>query len=283
MKESSHETIKTQPVSLCGAIEAILFACDHPVSSKKLKELMGDHLSEDDILAAITQIETWYKQDHHGIHLQKVRQGFRFATKPAFSDILKKLHKKPSLMLSASACEVLAIVAYEQPISRMEINKIRSVDSSHLIRGLLDKKLIRITGRSDEAGRSVLYGTTNEFLEIFSLNSLKDLPPRHELEELSKEELGDTRDIRTLQGDRPDFDDELEELKALEKRIKETHSHTDFTKALHNQKTSQKENTSVDIIENFLKKKSSQCPDSTDPKEKTSILKKDDKEKETLV
>ncbi len=141
-----------------------------------------------------------------------------------------------SLVLSPTALEVLAIIAYKQPISKNEIEKIRGVDSSHIVRGLMDKRLVKVAGRSDDLGKPVVYGTTTEFLEVFNLKTLDDLPPEYELEDMAtKNEVGAIGDIKEIVGgDKSKFHfNDMEELDQLRETIRSIISETDFTKSLN--------------------------------------------------
>jgi segregation and condensation protein B len=138
-------------------------------------------------------------------------------------------------MLTPTALEALGIIAYKQPISRSEVEKIRGVDSSHLIRGLIDKRLVRISGRSEDLGRPTTYSTTQEFLEVFSLVDLSGLPPEHELEAMaSHNEVGSFQDFKKLvTGTGQSFENaDLEEIDKLSFQIKSIGADTDFTKSL---------------------------------------------------
>ena len=138
--------------------------------------------------------------------------------------------------------EVLAVIAYRGPVAKSDIDKIRGVDSSYIVRGLMEKGLIRVSGRSEQLGRSSLYVTTQKFLEIFNLADISELPPEHELEEMVGEDLGNISDIKTLSHHRESFcSDELEELDRLGEEIKKISADTDFTKALRNERRPMKE------------------------------------------
>jgi hypothetical protein len=130
----------------------------------------------------------------------------------------------------------LAIIAYRQPVGKNEVEKIRGIDSSHMIRILLDKRLIKMVGRSEEWGRPILYGTTNEFLEVFNLKDISDLPPEHDLQNLAGEqEVGVVENIRqAVQSlERHDYSGEaLEELDQISQEIKAIHADTPFTRTL---------------------------------------------------
>jgi segregation and condensation protein B len=147
-------------------------------------ELLGPEMNLEWFEAAIANLQARYARFSHGIELAEIAHGYQFRTKPIRAPLAKKLAKIQTQRLSTGAMETLAIVAYKQPVLKDDVDKIRGVDSSHFIRGLLDKKLIKISGRSELPGRPMVYATTNEFLEIFSLKSLDALPPLKELESM---------------------------------------------------------------------------------------------------
>lgn len=133
----------------------------------------------------ITEIEGEYAgRTDRGFELAFVAGGFQFRTKPDFSPYLKNLNQSSKTRLSSPAMETLAIVAYQQPVGRSRVEEIRGVDSGGVLKTLLDRDFIRIVGKSEEAGRPLLYGTTSFFLETFSLSSLSDLPTLKDLEAL---------------------------------------------------------------------------------------------------
>jgi segregation and condensation protein B len=165
-------------------LEALLFMSDKPLSAEKLRELLGPDFPHSLFQEAITSLRDRYQGAQHGIELVEVGGGVQFRTKPGRAALAKKLAKVQTQRLSGGAMETLAIVAYRQPVMKDDIDKIRGVDSSHFIRGLLDKKLIRITGRSELPGRPMVYSTSPEFLELFGLKSLDALPSLRELEQM---------------------------------------------------------------------------------------------------
>lgn len=221
--------------TLCGAIETIIFMSDKPVALAKIRNVIDEDLPLRVVHSSLERLQNEYELKHHGIRLQEVAEGYQFRTKATYSKYVQDLFKVNSLVLSPTALEVLAIIAYKQPVSKIEVEKIRGVDSSHIVRGLMDKRLVRVTGRSNEAGRPVLYGTTAEFLEVFNLANLDQLPPEHELEEMSQQEIGKISDIKTIvhHGDKARFSfDEIDELDALAEKIKSIDSETNFTRSL---------------------------------------------------
>lgn len=251
--------------TLCGAIETIIFMSDKPVSIQKIKMLIDEEMPLKVIHEALQRLQHEYEEKHHGLRLLEVAEGYQYRTKATYSKYVQDIFKINSLVLSPTALEVLAILAYKQPVSKVEVDKIRGVDSGHIVRALMDKRLIRVVGRSDELGRPVLYGTTPEFLEVFNLAELGQLPPEHELDDLSRvSTVGKIADIKTLvhDGDKEKFKfDEIEELDQLSEAIKNISSETDFTASL---KVEEKKRISehgveiksaFDLLEEFVNKR----------------------------
>jgi len=253
------------PDTLCGAIETIIFMSDKPVSIQKIKALIDEDMPLKVIHEALQRLQAEYEQKHHGLRLLEVAEGYQYRTKATYSKYVQDIFKINSLVLSPTALEVLAILAYKQPVSKVEVDKIRGVDSGHIVRALMDKRLVKVVGRSDELGRPVLYGTTPEFLEVFNLPDLSALPPEHELDEMSRaSSVGKIADIKTLvhDGDKARFKfDEIDELDELSEAIKNIASDTDFTASL---KVEEKKRLSAegeeiksafDLLEEFVNKR----------------------------
>lgn len=253
------------PDTLCGAIETIIFMSDKPVSLKKIKALIDEDMPLKVIHDSLQRLQGEYEEKHHGLRLLEVAEGYQYRTKATYSKYVQDIFKINSLVLSPTALEVLAILAYKQPVSKVEVDKIRGVDSGHIVRALMDKRLVRVIGRSDELGRPVLYGTTPEFLEVFNLPDLAALPPEHELDEMSRvSTVGKIADIKTLvhEGDKARFKyDEIEELDMLSESIKNISSETDFTASLkvEEKKRISSEGSAIksafDLLEEFVNKK----------------------------
>ena len=253
------------PDTLCGAIETIIFMSDKPVSIQKIKALIDEDMPLKVIHEALQRLQAEYEQKHHGLRLLEVAEGYQYRTKATYSKYVQDIFKINSLVLSPTALEVLAIIAYKQPVSKVEVDKIRGVDSGHIVRALMDKRLVRVTGRSDELGRPVLYGTTPEFLEVFNLPDLSALPPEHELDEMSRvSTVGKIADIKTLvhDGDKSRFKfDEIDELDQLSESIKNIASDTDFTSSLkvEEKKRMSEEGVEIksafDLLEEFVNKR----------------------------
>jgi segregation and condensation protein B len=222
--------------SLCGAIETIIFMSDRPVPIIKLRNLLDPHMPVRVVHECLERLQSEYEAKHHGLRLAEVAEGYQFRTKATYARFVQDLFKVNSLVLTPSALEVLAIIAYKQPVHKGEVDKIRGVDSSHIVRTLMDKRLVKIVGRSeDEVGRPSLYATTPEFLEVFNLPNLQAMPPMHELEELaSANDVGQISDIRSVcGGDKSRFIfDEIDELDALAESIRTIPTDTSFTESL---------------------------------------------------
>jgi segregation and condensation protein B len=168
---------------LQSCIEALLFYSDRSVSLKKLKDMLEMTEADDaPILQAIEQLKAAYQTSAHGFEVAEIAGGYQLRTKASKAPLLRKLAKIQVQRLSRGAMETLTIVSYKQPCTKDDIDQVRGVDSSHFIRTLLDRKLIEVSGRSEAAGRPMIYATTDTFLEVFGLMDLKGLPPLHEIE-----------------------------------------------------------------------------------------------------
>lgn len=174
-----------EPRDIKKAIEAIVFTSDKPVSVERLSQVFSD-LTREEVEQCLRElIDEWNGMDR-GFRLYEVAGGYQFRTSPQLSDFIIRFKQLKPFRLSRAALEVLAIVAYKQPITRIEIDEIRGVDSSGVIALLLERRLIRIKGRKDVVGRPFLYSTTDEFLETFGLRGLGDLPTLKELGEIER-------------------------------------------------------------------------------------------------
>jgi segregation and condensation protein B len=253
--------------TLCGAIETIIFMSDRPISIQKVKAQIDSELPLRVVHESLIKLQAGYEEKFHGIRLVEVADGYQFRTKATYSKFVQTLFKMNSLVLTPSALEVLAIIAYKQPVSKNDVEKIRGVDSSHIIRALMDKRLVKMAGRSEELGRPSLFATTEEFLEVFNLNDLSGLPPEYELEEMAtKNTVGTIADIKSVvfRNDSKKFSmDEFEELDILSANIQQIASDTNFTSLLKSEEKKKLDGeTSIrksafDILEDFVNKDSS--------------------------
>lgn len=156
-------------------ILAVLYAAGRPVSLDEFKHLGQD---QEAVLRILTSLEAGLQQDpSQGVLLERVAGGWRLVVHPAHLKAVE-LVLRPSLpRLSRAAVEVLAIVAYHQPVTRAEMESLRGRGVEGVLDGLLERELVKVTGEKDTVGRPKLYGTTQRFLEIFGLDGLNDLPP----------------------------------------------------------------------------------------------------------
>lgn len=162
-------------------VEALLMSTNHPQPSTKLAPLIGS-VSAKQVDEAVKRLNQIYERTDRSFRVERVAAGWQIMTVPRFADLLAAAHKnKVATRLSPAAMEALAIIAYKQPIPRADIEAIRGVASGEVIRGLMERRLVKIVGRAEELGRPMLYGTTRSFLEVFGLVSLKDLPKVEDL------------------------------------------------------------------------------------------------------
>lgn len=175
-------------------LESLFFISDSPIRLETLVEILPES-NKEAILEGIRQIQAEYEDRSRGVELTEIAGGYQFRTKPSWAGWVNRLKKAKAVKLSQAALETLAIVAYRQPVIRPAIEEIRGVDSGSVVHTLLEKGLIKMMGRKDLPGRPIVYGTTKAFLELFSLNTLSDLPslkeiqPPPALEELSPKEI----------------------------------------------------------------------------------------------
>lgn len=176
-------------------LEALIFASDSPLSMNKIKEILGE-IGTREIRSAVDTLNERYESCHSALAIIEVAGGFQMVTRPEFADYVAQLYKsRQSHRLTQKALETLAIIAYKQPITKLEIEHIRGVNVDSVIRTLIERNLITVVGREKAPGNPLLYGTTKDFLEYFGLNSLKDLPKLKEIDELLK---GDDKFLESL-------------------------------------------------------------------------------------
>jgi segregation and condensation protein B len=216
----------TNPESLTHIVEALVFASDEPLSVHEIRSLILDEptnraeskpngadrgemaeaaveqpaeetakkkkanpLELSVIKDAVTLLNAAYEESGRTFQIIEIAGGYQFATKSDVAVYVSRLYKDRSRRrLSGASLETLSIVAYKQPVSKADVENIRGVNCDEVIKSLLEKNLITITGRSESVGRPLLYGTTQDFLRHFGLGSMRDLPKPREIEELLKEE-----------------------------------------------------------------------------------------------
>ncbi|MBM4122874.1 MAG: SMC-Scp complex subunit ScpB [Nitrospira sp.] len=173
---------------LKAVLETLLFVSHGPVTVDRLGAAL-EGATKAEVKQALRRLQEDYDTAGRGLQLVEVAGGFQLVTRPEYAPWIKRLEKsKPAPKLSRSALESLAVIAYRQPIVRAEIEKVRGVETSSVLKTLLERKLVRIVGRKDEPGRPILYGTTKYFLQHFGLRDLAELPPLREFKELGEAE-----------------------------------------------------------------------------------------------
>jgi segregation and condensation protein B len=169
-----------QPPTVESVIEAILFATDEPLTATRLANIV--ETTGKQVRQCIKALNEKYQKNHNAFRIEQIAGGHQMLTLSTYDSWLRKMLKARSdSKLSPAAMETLAIIAYKQPVIRVDIEAIRGVAVGEVIRSLMYKGLVKIVGRAEILGRPMLYGTTKKFLEVFGLNSLKDLPKAEEL------------------------------------------------------------------------------------------------------
>ena len=180
---SSKKTIKS-------AFESMLFTWGEPLEAKAAADVFN--ITRQEAIEYFTELQQEYEQEGRGIVISRINQSFQFVTREENADYVKKLCTPvKTKRLSQSALEVLAIIAYKQPVTKGEIEAIRGIRCDRVVDGLLKKELICEKGRSDSVGRPILYGTTDIFLQNFGFSSIKDLPQIDDIESIVSGDYGD--------------------------------------------------------------------------------------------
>lgn len=182
---------------LSSVIESLIFASPEPISAEKLCDIItqgdpdgiGMELEPEAIEPFVEKLNRRYEENGAAFGIRRVGGGFTFATRKKYDSWLSILqHENAYRKLSQAAIETLAIVAYKQPITKPEVDEIRGVDSGYILRQLLEKVLIEVSGRLDAPGKPLVYRTTKHFLQHFGINSVDDLPKPREIEEILKDD-----------------------------------------------------------------------------------------------
>ena len=185
------ESVRLQALEereLKAIVESLLFVSADPVPMERLMVALGT-VSKSELRQALQSLREDFDREGRGVQVVELAGGYQIVTRAEYAPWITRLAKaKASPKLSRSAMESLAIIAYKQPIVRSEIEQIRGVEVSGVLRTLLERKLIRMVGRKEVPGRPIMYGTTKLFLQQFGLNDLSQLPPLREFKELGEAE-----------------------------------------------------------------------------------------------
>lgn len=198
-------------------VEALLFASERPLTEREICAWVPER-SPLEIRLALEELLAEYDGMGRSFLLREVAHGFQFRTRPAFGPYVQRMRKGIAGRLSRASMETLAVIAYRQPVMRHEIEAVRGVDAGGVLRTLMEKGLIRISGRKDLPGRPLLYGTTNKFLEVFDLKDLASLPKLKEIRELGlddpqKGEAGDLESLPLFGRQEKDKDEDTQDRK----------------------------------------------------------------------
>jgi segregation and condensation protein B len=208
----------TVPVQLRGAVEALLFVSDEPVSAARMARVLD--AKESDVKQALAQIADECRESDRGFQLREVAGGWRFFTHPAYHESIEQyVLSWDTRRLSQAALEALAVIAYHQPVTRQGVNAVRGVNSEGVISSLVDKGLIREVGRDKNQGNAITYGTTRTFLEKFGLKDLGDLPPLEEFAPDPRTESAIRERLSALDGSTLADDADLDEDADLERQF----------------------------------------------------------------
>ena len=177
------------------ALEAIIYAADEPATIEQLAAALGEEKLV--VQASLDELVASYCAEERGVEIRAVAGGYKMYTKPQQHDVVRRFIKslRPALRLTMPALETLAVIAYKQPVTGPEIGEIRGVNTSGVLKTLLDKRMIATAGRKEVIGRPILYRTSKEFLMRFGLSDLEELPSLKEFEALAREALGSDEGI----------------------------------------------------------------------------------------
>jgi len=177
---TSTQLTESSGLSLTARLEAVLLAAERSLGDARLAEAVseeGESVKSDAIREAVENLNEQYEQTGRVFRIVRIASGWRVMTVPEAAPVLKRLlAQRQQSKLTPATLETLSIIAYRQPVMRAEIEAIRGVACGDVLRGLLERRLVRIAGRAEELGRPMLYGTTREFLKVFGLAGIDDLP-----------------------------------------------------------------------------------------------------------
>ena len=171
-------------------IETLLLAYENSITNNDIRKAVDKTLDDKQIISIINELNNEYKSSDKGFYIDFINNGYQVRTYPEYHQYIESIHNKNTqYKLTKPALEVLSIIAFKQPISKMDIESIRGVDSIGVVKTLLDKDLIMIKGRENKMGRALLYATSSLFLETFGLNNISDLPKMNEIKEILDYEI----------------------------------------------------------------------------------------------
>lgn len=167
-------------------VEALILAAPEPISAQRLADIVP-RLKPAGVKEIVAELGKEYEEQGRAFEIWEVAGGYQLRTLPSYANWVRQLLKERALRLSRAALETLSVVAYKQPVTRAEVEHVRGVEVGPVLRGLVDRKLVKIAGHRDVPGRPMVYATTKRFLEVFGLSRLDDLPTLREVEDLLPE------------------------------------------------------------------------------------------------
>jgi len=178
---AGHHDTGAADAGLDSRVESIIFSNAKPVPAAKIAEVvhaMSDgEVTAESVEASVERLNAVYAETGRSFRVERVAGGYRVMTQPEYADVLAAFHRKQaSGRLSRAAIETLAIIAYQQPVTRARLEAIRGVGCGEVLKNLLERRMIAVTGRAEELGRPMLYGTTKQFLDSFGIGSIRELP-----------------------------------------------------------------------------------------------------------
>lgn len=223
---------------LTSVVESLLFSTDKPMSAQAMKAaFQGTKIRVADIRKAIDRLQIIYSSGDRGVIVEEVASGYQLRTKPENMKYLKQTVKARPFKLSGPALEVLSIVAYKQPCPKAAVDEIRGVESGHLMRGLLERGILRFAGKSELPGRPMLYETSRKFLEIFGLRNIGELPSLNEIDQILPEGIDETTEEKETLSDltgrlseevSQSFSENEEELGKITEELQAINTSTEF-------------------------------------------------------
>jgi segregation and condensation protein B len=186
------------------AVEAMVYVAEDPVTIEQITAALGNS-TEQEVLQAIAQLQEEYGREDRGLEIREIAGGYKMFTKPEHHETIRKFVKNltPPLKLSMAALETLAAIAYRQPVTLPEIQQIRGVNASGVLKTLLERRLITTAGRKSVIGRPILYKTTKDFLVKFGLSGLGELPSLEEFGELARAAMSEGMSAESGEGGPP--------------------------------------------------------------------------------
>jgi segregation and condensation protein B len=201
--EAREEGPVLPPQEVRAVLEALIFASPQPITPREITRVLGG-IPKEAWQAALEELKADFARDGRGLQLVEVAGGYQITTRPEYNDWIRELlDPKSPTRLSIQALETLAVIAYKQPVTLPEIIELRGVKSGGVLKTLLEKRLIRITGRKEVVGRPILYGTAKEFLLHFGLKDLGELPKIEEFAEVLGEEIDVAGLKKAIEAPRP--------------------------------------------------------------------------------